>query len=70
VLFSSLTHIFFRTQVSTLNSFITPTKDFFVCADEGGTPRVDADSYVLRIEGDAVKQPLELSYDAIHKLLT
>ena len=57
-----------ETHPNAHNTFITPNKDFFVCADDGGTPLIDADNYVLRIDGDAVKQPLELSYEAILKL--
>ncbi len=57
-----------ETHPTAHNSFITANKDFFVCADAGGTPLIDADKYVLRVEGNAIKQPLELSYDAILKL--
>ena len=53
--------------VEKLTSFITPNQFFFVC-NEVGTVRVEPSSYRLKVEGDAVERPLELTYDDILQL--
>ena len=58
----------FETNPTVHSSFLTPTKDFFICADKGGTPLIDADTYTIKVEGDALETPLELTYDALLNL--
>lgn len=58
----------FETNPEVHSSFLTPTKQFFICADEGGTPLIGTDTYVLRVEGNAVETPLELTYQALLNL--
>ncbi len=41
--------------------FLTPNERFFVCND-AGTPIIDEATYQLRIVGDAISQPLRLTY--------
>ena len=56
-----------ETKPELLTDFITPSDNFFVC-NETYTPPIDPDNYTLKIGGDGVHQPLELSYDAVLKL--
>ena len=50
-----------------LRDFITPNHRFFVC-NHVPTPTVSTDGYTLKVGGDGIEQPLELSYEALLKL--
>jgi DMSO/TMAO reductase YedYZ molybdopterin-dependent catalytic subunit len=56
-----------ETHPEDLDTFITPNELFFVC-NMTGTPRIHANSYRLRVGGDAVERPLELSLEQIKNL--
>ena len=53
-----------ETRLEDLTGFLTPNELFFV-RNHAPTPRVDADTYRLRVEGDAVREPVELTYDQL-----
>lgn len=53
-----------ETRLETLHGLITPNDLFFV-RNHAPTPEIDPATYRLRVEGDAVERPLELSYDDI-----
>lgn len=53
-----------ETRLEQLAGLITPNELFFV-RNHTPTPRIDAATYRLRVEGDAVGRPLELTYDEI-----
>ena len=48
-------------------TFITPNDLFFVC-NEISTARIDISTYRLKVEGDAIERPLELTYDDLLSL--
>lgn len=50
-----------------LTEFLTPNHLFFVCHDTK-TPRIQPESYMLKVEGDAIERPLILSYDDLLRL--
>jgi len=56
-----------ETRLELLTSYLTPNKLFFV-RNSGRTPRLTAAGYRLRVEGDAISRPLELSYDELREL--
>ena len=51
-----------ETRLELLDGVITPNELFFV-RNHAPTPRIDATMYRLRVEGDAVDQPIELTMD-------
>ncbi len=51
-----------ETRLESLHGFLTPNRLFFV-RNHAPTPRVDAATYRLRIEGDAIEHPIALTYD-------
>src|SRR3954467_6098739 len=55
-----------ETPFDQLDSFLTPTELFYV-RSHFPTPRLDAGSYRLEIDG-AVQHPLSLSYDELRGL--
>jgi DMSO/TMAO reductase YedYZ molybdopterin-dependent catalytic subunit len=56
-----------ETRLENLRGFLTPNDLFFV-RNHGPTPRVALDTYRLRVEGDALRRPLELTYDDLLRL--
>ncbi len=56
-----------ETRIEQLDGFLTPNHLFFV-RNHFPTPRLSAEDYRLKIEGDAVEKPVELSYDEIRSL--
>jgi sulfane dehydrogenase subunit SoxC len=56
-----------ETRLENLRGLITPNELFFV-RNNAPTPRLDAATYRLRVEGDAVEQPIELSYEDVLRL--
>ncbi len=58
-----------ETPAELLDTFITPTKDFFVC-NNVATPTIDPTTYALEITGDAIEKPLKLTLDDLLKLPT
>lgn len=56
-----------ETLPENLESFLTPNSQFFVCSSTG-TPEIDPASYRLRVIGDAIDRPLELSLEEIRTL--
>lgn len=53
-----------ETRLENLSGFLVPNELFFVRSG-GPTPRLATVSYRLRVEGDAITRPLELSYDEL-----
>jgi len=56
-----------ETRLEAVRGFLTPIELFFV-RNHGPTPRVARETYRLRVEGDAVRTPLDLSYDDLLRL--
>ena len=56
-----------ETRLEQLRGVITPNDLFFV-RNNAPTPRIDATTYRLRIEGDAVERPLALSLADLTRL--
>jgi len=56
-----------ETPAELIRGTITPNELFFV-RNHGPTPEVDPATYRLRVEGDAVTNPLELSLDQVLEL--
>ncbi|HEX9633425.1 MAG TPA: sulfite oxidase [Gemmatimonadales bacterium] len=56
-----------ETRLEDVRGFLTPTDRFFV-RNHGPTPTVARETYRLRVEGDAVRQPLDLTYDDLLRL--
>jgi DMSO/TMAO reductase YedYZ molybdopterin-dependent catalytic subunit len=56
-----------ETRLEAVRGFLTPNELFFV-RNHGPTPRVARETYRLRVEGDAVRRPLELTYDDLLRL--
>src|SRR6185369_8063144 len=50
-----------ETRLESLDSFLVPNHLFFV-RSAGSTPMLSADDYRLRVFGDAVRTPIELSF--------
>lgn len=53
-----------ETTLDRLRGFLTPNELFFVRSN-GATPRIDPADYRLRVEGDAIGSPIELTLDEI-----
>jgi DMSO/TMAO reductase YedYZ molybdopterin-dependent catalytic subunit len=56
-----------ETRLETLRGYLTPASHFFI-RSHAGTPALDARTWRLRIEGNAVERPLELSFDDLLEL--
>jgi DMSO/TMAO reductase YedYZ molybdopterin-dependent catalytic subunit len=56
-----------ETRLETLRGYLTPASHFFV-RQHGTTPALDPGTWRLRIEGDAVERPVELSLDDLLRL--
>jgi DMSO/TMAO reductase YedYZ molybdopterin-dependent catalytic subunit len=56
-----------ETRLERLSGIITPNELFFV-RNNAPTPRLDAAAWRLRVEGDAVERPLELSLADLQRL--
>ena len=56
-----------ETRLELLDGVITPNELFFV-RNHAPTPRIDARAYRLRVEGDAVNEPVELTVDDLRAL--
>jgi DMSO/TMAO reductase YedYZ molybdopterin-dependent catalytic subunit len=56
-----------ETRLETLRGYLTPASHFFV-RSHATTPLLDARTWRLRIEGNAVERPLELSLDDLLRL--
>ena len=57
-----------ETRLSSLEGLITPNELFFVRNHAPTTPILDPVSFRLRIEGDAIPQPLELSLAELREM--
>ena len=57
-----------ESRLELMDGVITPNRLFFVRNNSPESPAVDAGAWRLTVEGDAVEQPLELSYDEIRRL--
>lgn len=53
-----------ETRLEQIRGFLTPNDLFFV-RNHAPTPRIDVETYRLRVEGDGVERPLELTYQDI-----
>jgi len=56
-----------ETRLETLSGYITPSSHFFV-RNHSTTPKVDLATWRLRVEGNAVEQPLEISFQELRRL--
>jgi DMSO/TMAO reductase YedYZ molybdopterin-dependent catalytic subunit len=56
-----------ETRLERLRGFLTPSELFFV-RNHGPTPALARETYRLRVEGDAVRTPLDLTYDDLLRL--
>lgn len=56
-----------ETRLENLNGFITPNEQFFV-RNHAATPTLDASTYRLQVEGDAIERPLTLSLADLHQM--
>jgi sulfane dehydrogenase subunit SoxC len=56
-----------ETRLETLSAYITPSSHFFV-RNHSTTPKVDLATWRLRVEGNAVEQPLEISFQELRRL--
>ena len=56
-----------ETRLETLRGYLTPASHFFV-RNHTATPVLDARTWRLRIEGNAVERPFELSFDELLRL--
>ena len=57
-----------ESRLELMDGVVTPNRLFFVRNNSPGSPEVDAAGWRLSVEGDAVGQPLELSYDELRRL--
>jgi len=56
-----------ETRLETLRGYLTPASHFFV-RSHATTPVLDLRTWRLRVEGDAVERPLDLSFDDLLRL--
>lgn len=56
-----------ETRLETLRGYLTPASQFFI-RQHATTPAIDARTWRLRVEGDAVERPLELGFDDLLQL--
>jgi len=56
-----------ETRLETLRGYLTPASHFYI-RNHGPTPVLDAAAWRLRVEGDAVERPLELTFDDLLRL--
>ena len=56
-----------ETRLETLRGYLTPASHFFV-RNHTATPALDARAWRLRVEGEAVERPLDLSFDDLLRL--
>ena len=57
-----------ESRLELMDGVVTPNRLFFVRNNSPESPEVDAAGWRLSVEGDAVGQPLELSYDELRRL--
>jgi sulfane dehydrogenase subunit SoxC len=57
-----------ETRLELLDGWITPNELFFVRNNSPLSPRIDAGTWRLRVQGDAILEPLELTIDEIRKM--
>jgi DMSO/TMAO reductase YedYZ molybdopterin-dependent catalytic subunit len=58
-----------ETRLETLRGYLTPASHFFV-RNHATTPLIDVRTWRLRVEGDGVERPLELTFDDLLRLPT
>jgi DMSO/TMAO reductase YedYZ molybdopterin-dependent catalytic subunit len=56
-----------ETRLETLRGYVTPGSHFFV-RNHTNTPVLDLGAWRLRVEGNAVERPLDLSFDDLRRL--
>ena len=56
-----------ETRLETLRGYLTPASHFFV-RNHATTPVLDVRTWRLRVEGNAVERPVELSFDDLLRL--
>jgi sulfane dehydrogenase subunit SoxC len=56
-----------ETRLETLRGYLTPASHFFV-RNHAATPVLDVRTWRLRVEGEAVERPLDLSFDDLLRL--
>lgn len=56
-----------ETRLETLRGYLTPASHFFV-RNHGATPALDLGTWRLRVEGEAVERPLDLTFDDLLRL--
>jgi len=52
-------------EVPGMPKLITPADDFYLIDTAVSSPRIDRDRWTLNVSGDAVSNPIELSYDEL-----
>jgi DMSO/TMAO reductase YedYZ molybdopterin-dependent catalytic subunit len=56
-----------ETRLETLRGYLTPASHFFV-RNHTSTPTIDVRTWRLRVEGNAVEQPVELGFDDLLRM--
>jgi DMSO/TMAO reductase YedYZ molybdopterin-dependent catalytic subunit len=56
-----------ETRLETLRGYLTPASHFFV-RQHAATPALDARTWRLRVEGNAIERPLDLGFDDLLRL--
>jgi DMSO/TMAO reductase YedYZ molybdopterin-dependent catalytic subunit len=56
-----------ETRLETLRGYLTPASQFFI-RRHAAVPVIDARTWRLRVEGDAVERPLDLGFDELLRL--
>ncbi len=56
-----------ETRLETIKGYLTPSSHFFV-RNHTSTPVLDVRTWRLRVEGEAVERPLDLSFDDLQRL--
>lgn len=57
----------FETRLSTLDGYLTPTDRFYV-RSHSPTPDIDVSTWVLRVDGDGVRHPVDLTYEVLREM--
>ena len=56
-----------ETRLETIRGYLTPASHFFI-RNHSATPTLDVRTWRLRVEGEAVERPLDLSFDDLLRL--
>jgi sulfane dehydrogenase subunit SoxC len=56
-----------ETRLETIRGYLTPASHFFI-RNHSATPALDVRTWRLRVEGEAVERPLDLTFDDLERL--